>query len=286
MFVLDNGTTISAPTNIDGALNTITYDALGSFGCYREPSSEAIQTLQAIRRDVQINLREYRRLSNYECLSRYANPYELRSNVLLVSKDYDTAVTFNTSLLVWDVQLPTSLANAGLRPTKWSRDWLNLWTPLSSLNSSIMNSWKSQGYRVQYCLQVPDALAASAFNACRVQCAPSVLFGMRNPIVSGPAKEHVLVTSIFNLIKSVGIVWLLYGRSQHTICTLGDAIASFLETPDTTTSKFGVATSHSLTRIVGTSRKEAKAGPQMWLPKDIRWFNAGSKGRWWFTMTT
>jgi hypothetical protein len=185
-FVLENGSAIAAPTDINRALHTAAYDAMPSFGdampsfgSFGEPSSEAIETLEAIHKDVQINLQKYQRLSNYACLSHYSNPYVLRSNVLLVSKDYETALDFNTSLLVWQTHYPNSATSAELDPTVWSKDWANLFQPVSALNESIMDDWKSRGHHVQYCLQVPDASAASAFSACRVQCAPSVLFGRR-----------------------------------------------------------------------------------------------------------
>jgi hypothetical protein len=166
-FVLDNGTTVAAPTEYVAAPTD---------------TQPVLETLDAIHRDVQVNLHKYQKLSNYECYSNYSNPYVYRPTVLLVSKDYELALELNSSVLGSGTPTPSGLSAGNINPYWWDKgDWVNFLEPRSTmtLNESVMDGWKSVGYRIQHCLQVADASAASAFSACRVQCAPSVLLGRR-----------------------------------------------------------------------------------------------------------
>ena len=85
--------------------------------------------------------------------------------------------------------------------------------------------------------------------------------------------------TIFNALKVLCILWVIYGSREPTLCTLGDAIASFLEFPDEVTENFGLADKES---IAGPSATVlAKRGETFsWNPKSNQWWRASTKGRW------
>lgn len=177
LFTLADGTTVAAPRDIERSLTTVNEDGLRHIGSYRTTLDSSKVTVRAIRADVQANIQNYRRLSNYECFLWYINPYQLRPNVLLVSHDHAAASQFNTSLLQWDKMDPAPDGNAALNPVIWSRDNNDVFR-IKTLNEAVMDSWKDKGNYIQYCLQAPDDMAATAFNICRVQCAPIILLSM------------------------------------------------------------------------------------------------------------
>lgn len=270
-----NGTAVPAPRDINASLHHVRTDPLSPFGSLAEqPTNEVMSTVEAISQDVQMNLQSYRQLSNYECIAYYGNPYHFRPNVLLISTDYESAFKYNTSLLGWSIQYTGVEDPNYMDPTAWSGDLDLGFQAIATLNESITDAWRNKGFHVQYCLQVPDTKAAAAFDTCQVQCAPSVLLGKSRVFFLSEAKKKPgkskrrkgkkkadfldIVTGIFNFWKCFGVICLFYARRQHTLSTLGDAIASFLEYSDDATKHVGIATLNSVKDNEGSRWKNLK----------------------------
>jgi hypothetical protein len=54
------------------------------------------------------------------------------------------------------------------------------------------------------------------------------------------------MVTIFNGIKYLCMLWVIWSSQSVTLCTLGDAIASFLQHPDEVTKDCGVASCDSI----------------------------------------
>ena len=82
------------------------------------------------------------------------------------------------------------------------------------------------------------------------------------------------------------MLWLIYKRPERTLCTLGDAIPSFLEEPDPYTEHCGVATRATI-EASGTENLTWNEGEdRAWQPATTGWYQAASQTRWLFTMIT
>lgn len=111
--------------------------------------------------------------------------------------------------------------------------------------------------------------------------------------------------SVSNLIKVLVMVsiWLAARKAaaskggrcsipekEQPLCTLGDAIASFMREPDDTTKGMSTATRHDFqaSMFSGKSRRSKKpsihvAWPRQWYPGSNKWRHAVSSERWlWF----
>ncbi|KAF7502331.1 hypothetical protein GJ744_006019 [Endocarpon pusillum] len=269
-FQLSNGTRVPAPTDYQLALNTQVQNKYADFGYFHPPSNEEKQCMIQIHGDVSANLPMYKKMSNYECLTSYQSAFSWRPHVLLISNDFDVAVNYNTSLFTWGSNTPNAGNNGKLNVVSWTNDPATNWQDVATFDASDGVAWAHSGHHVQYCLSRQNIPGEQEFRDCRVQCAPVIL----------------LVVALFNLVKCVSMLWLLYIRPEQTLSTLGDAIASFLEKPDPHTKNCGVATKMSVQasekRIDTWGEGECRA----WLPATTRWYQAASLSRWLVTMTT
>ncbi|KAF8864403.1 hypothetical protein BDZ45DRAFT_797496 [Acephala macrosclerotiorum] len=109
-------------------------------------------------------------------------------------------------------------------------------------------------------------------------CGGCELPGPFNPLV---VRDLFIVTCL-NFLKCFYIFLVFWWRSEHTLCTLGDAIASFLEFPDPHTNAIGLSSKESLK----PTRNWPHTGTFEWHLRLIRWFRAASFWRWLFTMIT
>jgi hypothetical protein len=229
-------------------------------------------------------------------------------SVLLVSNK-----TRNNSLLAWSSYLETKYLANSLLP-----DWL--WTGNNSLlvpeltNVSVADYWTSHGNEVQYCLRRSDTSQLKSFDTCYLQVSPYLLLGKRDLEFShsvGTMLNGVsTVVCICNFVKCVSIIWKLVQtkrakkKSQSTchsnteelelskknlllensaLCTLGDAIASFLEIPDYTTRNLGIVSWFQLDPddISWSDIRSVK-----WQPSKFRWYQATSSRRRLLTVVT
>lgn len=131
------------------------------------------------------------------------------------------------------------------------------------------NYWKVNGYEIEYCL------SQLVRPHCKLQFSLTILG----------------VVIAMNFCKFVSMFWTVFWQKSPTLVTVGDALASFLDSPDTLTQG----------RCL-TSNDDIGKGPLQWLlegsrlpntrppavayqtPIRRRWFAAGSARRWIISM--
>jgi hypothetical protein len=288
IFQLSNGTRMPAPTDYQLALNTQAQNKYADFGYFYPPSNEEKQRMVQIHGDVSANLSMYKNTSNYECLTSYNSVFSWRPHVLLISNDFDVAANYNTSLFTWGSNTPTAGNGAKLNVLSWTNDPSTDWQGVARFDASDAAAWAHSGHRVQYCLSRQDISGEQEFRDCRVQCAPAILLGtiFANSIMPMRKLMLCVVVALFNLVKCLSMLWLLYIRSEQTLCTLGDAIASFLEKPDPYTENCGVATKRSIEASEKRIGTWSEGQCRTWLPSTTGWYQAASLTRWLLTMIT
>ena len=92
-----------------------------------------------------------------------------------------------------------------------------------------------------------------------------------------------IVVAFFNLIKCLCILRVAWSSHGITLCILGDAIASFLETPDLTTTGLGMASREQIFEC-GKDRSMGYGRAIRWEPRAVRWRHAVSFRRWAFVI--
>lgn len=131
--------------------------------------------------------------------------------------------------------------------------------------------------------------------------------GISQKVFQGCA-DSAAVVCICNLVKCLSFSWVLFQTNKtkkisqlfryanqeriersrrdlifkhSTLCTLGDAIASFLEIPDHTTIDLGIISWFEFKEVnkVWSGIKAVK-----WHPRRFRWYQAASNYRWASTM--
>ncbi|KAE8454592.1 hypothetical protein EG329_000215 [Mollisiaceae sp. DMI_Dod_QoI] len=147
----------------------------------------------------------------------------------------------------------------------WRPQWVPGQNPQSPTQAEV-DTWANKGSLVQYCLRKLDSEGEEAFNTCELQASPTIL----------------TVVTCLNFLKCCCIFWVIWYRSEHSLCTLGDAIASFLESPDPHTKSLGLVSKDSIINLDDWQN----GGTIEWRPRSIRWLHAASLRRWVFTMTT
>ena len=85
---------------------------------------------------------------------------------------------------------------------------------------------------------------------------------------------------MFNAVKCICILYVLLAFELSQLCTLGDAVASFLKIPDQYTKDLGITTKAGLLSLDGIWKNEKNIA---WRSRDIPWRHAVSTSRWTFT---
>ena len=126
----------------------------------------------------------------------------------------------------------------------------------SMKNSSVTEhaeDWSVEGFHIRYCFCQPVE------EQCTLQFSLAIM----------------IVVILCNLVKTVCMVTIAWKKDTEPLMTLGDAIASFVDTPDPTTVGNCVA---------GKSRFEQSTEweqvPIRWRWKPLCWYEAASDGRW------
>ena len=88
----------------------------------------------------------------------------------------------------------------------------------------------------------------------------------------------MIVVICCNLVKACSMVMAVVRSREPTLVTLGDAVDSFLRTPDPTTMEICFADRRFIKR---EWRRGWRAGPRQWKQKEVqRWWTNVSKTRW------
>lgn len=121
-----------------------------------------------------------------------------------------------------------------------------------AVKSIDRNDWKPFGVPVSYCL------ATRKEEQCVLQFTVPL----------------AMVVVVFNLLKAATLFLVYFRTSEETLITIGDAVSSFVQKPDTTTRDICLLSRHDL------SQWRRKTGPQVYTNVDRRCAHAVSGMRW------
>ena len=214
------------------------------------------------------------RLDNSDCIAAYSQePISEYGNVLLVTRNTSNEAILN----VWSVSSMSDPADhwlCGLRKgnaecdtsTLDASNWNMTGTTLEEIPVTGTPYYHPLGGLLGACLppndqtfQVDYCLAQKAVENCTVGLAPSLIG----------------VVLVCNAIKAI-CLFLTFSRLRlRPMVTIGDAIASFLEVPDSVTTGFGAI---EATDDAWTGRWNPSTTP--WRGTSRRGFSAASLQRW------
>ena len=116
----------------------------------------------------------------------------------------------------------------------------------------IADNWTISSDLVDYCLSLRKE------ENCRLQFSLTIL----------------ILVIICNFVKAACMTLMVYQHDSEPLVTLGDAIASFLNEPDSATQGNCIATKNDFRKSHWT------AAANTWQPRQLRWFKNASLKRW------
>ena len=135
------------------------------------------------------------------------------------------------------------------------------WTGRLTHTSNHDKQWSENGDNILYCL------SQTVDEHCKVQFSVGMM----------------VVVIVCNVVKVVCMLWIAKQRDDmEPLTTLGDAIASFLDEPDTTTNGHCLANSKTFLTMRGWSETSTRYRPRKGC---MRWYTAASPPRWILTNT-
>ena len=229
--------------------------------------------------ELQQNVSSLKRLENRECMETFGTAYVTNYRIVLLVSN---AVNATDSIL----EFFWSSTHLNLESYRWmcrpkDPDNPPAYCDLKGLMSNAadwqMTNPNGNGYddvvNIDYCLAEPMT---------------------ELPCSVGMSRTLLVVVIIFNIIKvACFIVALKFGT--YPLITVGDAIRSFLENSDSTTSGFGTFSALDISQQVAWRRNRRHGvndtntapsipNPNPWNPRLIRWFQAASWRRWGVTI--
>ena len=228
---------------LTGAAFNVTWEQYSIFGTSEYSSQDFVPLSYQLEnlRHMQSSLQ---RLDNVACKKAYSAGFiSSRADVLLVSsKKNDT-----NSLLGFDPLLSPGFSpnNPGHRG-----GWTSAREPAQKMSG---NAWTAYGLEIDYCL------SQLVNEQCRLQYSVAIL----------------IIVIICNFVKMICMCLIALQQPSEPLVTLGDAIASFLDKPDSTTR--GQCLAGNL-RLERKENWHATASP--WDSKKQVWFAAASQQRW------
>ena len=199
----------------------------------------------------------FQNMSNSECIRAYGSTYVTdRRDVLVV-----TSVQIDASV--------GSVLHVQSNDAQLLRNWVC--GDAQGLGCDVARAvgnasgWTVNEMPVAYCLSMKTP------EVCRFEFSLQLLV--------------VVVTC--NLLKALCMAFTVWKQKTPTLTTIGDAVASFLDSPDSTTvgrcmmAKADVLKGHWSKKHISSGQAEFVAtSATEWLPKHNRWFNAASVKRW------
>lgn len=183
-------------------------------------------------------------LTNEDCLKVYSQQFVTdNNNVLAVTSALNaTSTLLNFTFPVWrndgDFTCSTD-------PCDTNANWM--------IDIGLYEPGASRSVPIQYCLSQPVK------GYCTLQS--SILI--------------ITIVLVCNITKVACMVVLLLRQEAKPLVTLGDAVESFLETPDTSTENMCLADKWKF-----TTKKPWSATREPYEPKKLRWFASASWKRW------
>ena len=229
-------------TGADYSVTDFTNSGLG----YVSDSRNISTVLQLVRKTSD----SLQRLENKECIEAYS-PFIVsnRGNVLVISSFQNST---NSLLSIESGRTLGFLEN--LQPNLWMcNDVLNCDVTKVEANAKNWTYGRGNQYPVSYCL------STKMEDQCKLQFSITIM---------------VAVISC-NFVKLVCMIIVAWKLRFHPLVTLGDAIASFLNEPDSTTDGICLAGKPPFRK-----RQNWRDLPVQYNPKPHRWLNAASRSRW------
>jgi hypothetical protein len=246
--------------------------------------------------EIQRNLTTYQRLDSMECLQAYNKPAILdRKHVLVVTSSprpdvvtygIDPNVTLNdgTQNPIYDVQ---DFVGNDVIGVTW--DWMcdtysiaegDRWVDECDLTDILegRKPWSPfmKNIEVDYCLSdYTGELCTLDF------CEFRSMLAMIELILMLVAFGLMMVVCVCNFIKLICMVLLATSIDGSPLLNIGDAVSSFLESPDRTTRRMCLVTKADIEKKYW--KKDgygAPVDPTEWQPSTQRWFHAVSRTRW------
>ena len=193
-------------------------------------------------------------IDNAGCMAKYANTFISNSrNVLLVTTDTNP----NNTFLDGSTWSPAEIPYSWLCGVEWdSMPYLNQ-DPVCTLAKAQAgaSSWTVLGHPISYCLvqQVEEE--------CRLSFSLNIMIIV---ILANATKATIMILTWWNL-------------RTPTLVTIGDAITSFLDHPDSRTVGICLATKRDIRKGKGLWKDQ---GAKCWASKRHFWFGAASLKRW------
>ncbi|KAI5836888.1 hypothetical protein DFP73DRAFT_488070 [Morchella snyderi] len=206
----------------------------------------------------------YEKLTNTECIRKYGQQFMAdRRDVILVVPGDGEEPDYNTH----------GINNGYGEPFAWVCSSFNrdLYTsyesrklPPCDVNEYInqADSWIMNGSTVQYCLSE------------RMEEKCSLQFSM-----------HIMIAVIIcNAVKSICMFYTVCKSKENPLVTVGDAVSSFLESPDKTTAGMCIVSKKDIKKGIWKHTSDGtthgKWNMQLWKPCKHFWLSAASIGRW------
>lgn len=213
----------------------------------------------------QRNANGWEQLDNAACIKTYGQKQVTNwANVLVVTEDppsynetvLNVVMNLSEDSAIWVCNGPEGGAKFCQDPQDVSNaaDWV---APVSLASDG---SWDC-GLHVNETLPVKYCLAQPVPEECRIGVIPSIL----------------IIVLICNLVKIIGLAWTIWRLNFEPLVTLGDAVASFLNHPDSTSSGFGAMSIDDIKRWDSNSDQSSAS---VWKAKARTGFAAASGKRW------
>lgn len=238
------------------------------FSSYTDNWNNSHQDLAAEVLAMHGRMKNFTRLDNIDCMARYVNPLDATSELVIVSKNVTTGQNNGSSLIVgWISGSDSTIWNDA---TQWvCSGHENGWSIYCTLDliSKYADNWIVIGGKiatwidVQYCL-VGDS--GSNTDKCGLHYNASVM----------------VLVPLFTLVMALVIAWVALRYPEPTLVTCGDAIADFLDRPDSVTKNLvNIPTATKRCR-----NQFAMLAYKPWKQKRALWFSAAPVCSWVLTI--
>ncbi len=193
-----------------------------------------------------------KRYEAVDCMTAFATTFVNRySEVLLVTNSTDTDSDVHDQVWIDTSQIPYAWICGDSYSSQPYLDKSAMCTRATAIAN--VSRWELTGRPINYCM----------VNEVSLEC--KLNFSL-------PSMMVVIIANIFK-ISIMSIIAFTY--RTNPLATIGDALSSFLQEPDTATRNMCLATNSSFKSKDWTSQH-----PVLWQPKRRRWFEAASIGRW------
>jgi len=210
----------------------------------------------------------YEDLTTSQCTNIYKTDFVSNHRNLFLIANYTSNATYNNTILDMRVVMGQDVSSSSWMCNSPQGN-LDAQYPYSSYfcNANEFASNVSKGLPWQINLQV----------------GPIGISGCKSEITEEKCKVHfslgiMIVVICCNLVKACSMIMTAIRSREPTLVTLGDAVDSFLGTPDLTTIGICFADRRFIKR---EWRRGWRVGPRQWKQKGVqRWWSSVSQTRW------